>query len=219
MYIFWWHNGTCGLLVTQPGTEPTPPALEGQSLKYWTTREISSKKKYFWGDYRRQIAGNQRWCVYWSRGNNVLLLSFSVVSNSSWPHDCSMPGFPVLHHLLELAQTHIQLVSDAIQPARPLLSPSPSFYLAQRESFPMSHLFSTSGQSIGVSTSASVLPVNIQHWFLLGLTGLIYLQAKGLSRVSSNTIVQNINSSQLSLHGPTLISIHVPQCVGYVNSR
>ena len=60
MYIFRLHNGTCGLLVTQPGIEPAPPALEGQSLKYWTTREVSSKKKYFWGDYRRQIAGNQR---------------------------------------------------------------------------------------------------------------------------------------------------------------
>ena len=46
--------------------------------------------------------------------------------------DCSMPGFPVLHHLLELAQTHVHWVSDAIQPSHPLLSPSPpAFNLSQ----------------------------------------------------------------------------------------
>ena len=57
-------------------------------------------------------------------------------------------------------------------------------------SFPMSHLFTWGGQSTGVSASASVLPMNIQHWFLLGLTNLIFLQAKGFSRVFSNTTVQ-----------------------------
>ena len=57
-------------------------------------------------------------------------------------------------------------------------------------SFPMSQLFASGGQSIGVLTSASVLPINIQDWFPLGLTGLISLQSKGLSRVFSNTTVQ-----------------------------
>ena len=57
-------------------------------------------------------------------------------------------------------------------------------------SFPMSQLFTWGGQSIGVSASASVLPMNIQDWFPLGLTGLISLQSKGLSRVSSTTTVQ-----------------------------
>ena len=54
--------------------------------------------------------------------------------------------------------------------------------------FPMSQLFVSGGQSIGVSASASVLPMNIQGWFSLGLTGLISLLSKGLSRVFSNTI-------------------------------
>ena len=54
----------------------------------------------------------------------------------------------------------------------------------------MSWFFASGGQSIGVSASASVLPVNIQDWFPLGSTGLIYLQSKGLSRVFSNTTVQ-----------------------------
>ena len=57
-------------------------------------------------------------------------------------------------------------------------------------SFPVSQLFASSGQSIGTSTSASVLPVNIQDWLLLGWSGWISLQSKGLSRVFSNTTVQ-----------------------------
>ena len=56
--------------------------------------------------------------------------------------------------------------------------------------FPMSDTFTSGGQSIGASASASVLPMNIQDWFSLGLTGLISLQSKGLSRVFSNTTVQ-----------------------------
>ena len=57
-------------------------------------------------------------------------------------------------------------------------------------SFPMSQFFASSGKSIGVSASASVLPMNIQDWFPLGWTGWISLQSKGLSRVFSNTTVQ-----------------------------
>ena len=57
-------------------------------------------------------------------------------------------------------------------------------------SFPVSQFFPSGGQSIGVSTSASVLPMNIQDWFPLGWTGWISLQSKGLSRVFSSTTVQ-----------------------------
>ena len=57
-------------------------------------------------------------------------------------------------------------------------------------SFPMSQLFTWGGQSIGVSASASVLPMNTQNWSPLGWTGWISLQSKGLSRVFSNTTVQ-----------------------------
>ena len=74
-------------------------------------------------------------------------------------------------------------------------------------SFPMSQFCTSGDQSIGVSTS--VLPVNSQDWFPLGWTGWISLQSKGLSRVFSNTTVQNINSLALSfLYSPTLTSIH-----------
>ena len=68
-------------------------------------------------------------------------------------------------------------------------------------SFPMSQVFTSGGQSIRVSASASVLPMNIQDWFPWGLTGLIFLQSKGLSRVFSNTTVQKHQSfgAQFSL--------------------
>ena len=68
-------------------------------------------------------------------------------------------------------------------------------------SFPLSQFFTSAGQSIGASASASGLPVNIQDWLPLGLTGLVCLQSKGLSRVLSSTTVQNhhFSSTQLSL--------------------
>ena len=70
-------------------------------------------------------------------------------------------------------------------------------------SFPMSQLFATGGQSIGASASMSVLPMNIQAWFCLGLTGLISLQSKGLSRVFSSTTVlkHQVFSARPSLVG------------------
>jgi len=104
--------------------------------------------------------------------------------------DCSTPGFPVHHQLLELAQTHVHRVSDAIQPSHPLSSPfssCPQSFPALG-SFQMNQFFESGGQSIGVS--ASVLPMNIQDWFPLGWTGWISLLSKGLSRVFSNTTVQ-----------------------------
>ena len=107
------------------------------------------------------------------------------------PIDCRTPGFPVLDDLPELAQTHVHRVSDAIQPSHPLSSPSPpAFSLSQHQGFLMSQLFASGGLSIGASASASVLPMNNQGWFPLGLIGLIFLQSKGLSRVFSNTTVQ-----------------------------
>ena len=80
------------------------------------------------------------------------------------PMDSGTPGFPVPHQLQELAQTHVHQVGDAIQPSHPLSSPSPpAFNLAQHQGFfPVSQFFVSGGQSIGVSASALVLPMNIQ---------------------------------------------------------
>ena len=103
--------------------------------------------------------------------------------------DCSTPGFLVLHHLPELAQTHVHWVSDAIQPSHPChssLSTCPQS-LPASGFLPVCQLFASGGQSIEASATASVLPMNIQGWFPLGLTGLISLQSKGLSRVFSSS--------------------------------
>ena len=76
-------------------------------------------------------------------------------------------------------------------------------------SFPLSRLFTSGGQSLGASASASALPMNIQDWFPLGWTGWISLQSEGLSRVFSTPQFKSIDSSVLSfLYGPILTSIH-----------
>ena len=99
------------------------------------------------------------------------------------------PGFCVLHHLPELAQTHVPLVGDAIQLSHPLSSSAPVLNLSQHPgSFLMSQLLASGGQSIGAS--ASILPMNIQDCFPLGWTGWISFQSMGLSRVVSNTTIQ-----------------------------
>ena len=89
--------------------------------------------------------------------------SLSHVQLFVTPMDCSTPDFPVHHQLLELTQTHVHRVGNAIQPSHPLSAPSlPSFNLSQHQCpFQMSQFF-TSGGQIGVSASASVLPMNIQ---------------------------------------------------------
>ena len=111
------------------------------------------------------------------------------------PMNPSTPGLSVHQQLLEPVQIHVHPVGDAIQPSHPLSSPSPpalSIRVFSNES---------GGQSIEVSASASVLPMNIQDWSPLGWTGWISLQSKGLSRVFSNTTVQKHQffGTQLSL--------------------
>ena len=126
------------------------------------------------------------------------------------PMDCSMPGFPILYHLPELAQIHVHWIGDAIQPSRPLSSPfPPAFNLSQHQGLFQRQLFASGGQRIGASASAAVLPKNIQGWFPVGLIGLISLHSKGLSRVFPVPQFESINSLMLSLlYGPTLTSVH-----------
>ena len=78
------------------------------------------------------------------------------------PMDCSMPGLPVHHQLLELAQTHVHRVSDAIQPSHPLLSPPLTFNLSQHQGLFQGVHSAHQVAKVLVSASASVLPVNIQ---------------------------------------------------------
>ena len=105
------------------------------------------------------------------------------------PMDWSTPGLPVPHHLLEFAQVCVHWISDTTQLSHPLL-PSSAFNLSQHQGLFQWVDFTSGGQSIEASVSASILPMNIQGWFPLGFTGLISLQSKGLSRVFSSTTVQ-----------------------------
>ena len=93
--------------------------------------------------------------------------------------DCSTPGLPVYHQFPEPTQTHVHWVGDAIQPSHPLSSPSPpTFNLSPASgSFQMSQFFASGGQSIAVSASTSVLPMNTQDWSPLGWTGWLDLLA------------------------------------------
>ena len=132
-------------------------------------------------------------------------VQFSSVLQSCWSlcnaMDSNMPCFPMHHQFLELTQAHVHWVGDAIPPSHPLSSPSPpAFNLSQHHGL-FQGVSSSGSQSIRVSTSTSVLPMNIQDWFPLGWTGWISLQSKGLSRVFSNPTVQKHQffSAQLSL--------------------
>ena len=109
------------------------------------------------------------------------------------PMGCSTSGFPVLHHLPELAQAHVHWVSDGIQPSHPLSPTSPpALHLSKHQGlFQWAGSFLASGgQGTGASASESVLLMNIQGWFPLVLTNLISLLSRGLSRVFSSTTVR-----------------------------
>ena len=118
------------------------------------------------------------------------------------PMNCSTPGLPVHHQLPGFTQIHLHWVGDAMQISSTVVpfSSCPQSFPASG-SLQMSHLFSSGGQSIGVSASASVLPMNIQDWFPLGWTGWSSLQSRGFSRVFSNTTVQKVNFTKKVLFG------------------
>ena len=145
-------------------------------------------------------------CLFYS-----VQFSHSVVSDSLWPHGlqharppCPSPTPRVYSNSCQLSQWCHPTISSSIVPLSSCLQSFPA-----SESFPMSQFFVSGGWSIGVSASASVLPMNIQDWFPLGWTGWISLQSKGLSRIFSNTTVQKHQffHAQLS-YSPTLTSIH-----------
>ena len=122
---------------------------------------------------------------------NLVQFTCSVMSNSvtPWTAACQASLFNTNSlSLLKLMSMESVMLSNHLILCGPLLSCLQSFPASG--SFPVSQFFVSGGQSIGVSVSASVLPVNIQDWFPLALTGLISLQSKGLLRVFSNTPVQ-----------------------------
>ena len=141
----------------------------------------------------------------------LVQFSLSVVSNSLQPHGlqhnrppCPSPARGVYSNSCPLSRWCHPTVSSSVIPFSSCLQSFP-----ESGSFQMSQLFASGAQSIGVSTSASVLPMNIQDWFPLVWTGWISLQSKGLSRVFSNTTVQRHQFFTLSiLYSPALTSVY-----------
>ena len=126
--------------------------------------------------------------------NEPLCQSVSSVAQSCLtlcdPMDYSMPGFPVHNQLPELTQTHVHWVSEVVQPSLPLSSPPPAFNISHHQGIFQWVNFSHQIAKVLEFQLQSALPITIQDWFSLGLTGWISLQSKGLSRVFSNTTVQ-----------------------------
>ena len=127
-----------------------------------------------------------------SRGFSSVQLSRSVVSDSLRPHGlqnarppCPSPTPGVYSNSCPLSWWCHPTISSSVVPFSSCLQSFPV-----SGSFPVSQFFASGGQSVGVSASASVLPMYIQGWFPLGLTGVISLLSKGPSRIFSNTAVQ-----------------------------
>ena len=124
--------------------------------------------------------------------------------------DCRTPAslsFTISRCLLKLMSVELVMPSNHLIPCCPFSSCLLSFPASG--SFLASQLFTSGGQSIGASASASVFPMNIQDWLPLGLIGLISWQSKGLSRVFSNTTVQKHHLLVLSFfYDPALTSMH-----------
>ena len=132
--------------------------------------------------------------------------SFSLVTHSLWPHGlqharppCPSPTFRVRSSSCPSSRWCHPTISSSVIPFSCLQS------FPESGSFQMSQFFSSDGQSIGVSASTSILPMNIQDWFPLGLTGWISLQSKGLSKVFSSEKVGlklNIQKTKIMASGP-----------------
>ena len=125
--------------------------------------------------------------------------------------DCSTPGLPVHHQLPELTQNHFHRVSDAIQPSHPMSCPSPpAFNLSQPQGlFLTSQFFASGGQRIGVSASVSVLPMNIQDRFPLGLTCLISFLSKGTLK----SLLQHHSSKASVLQSSTFFIVQLSHLI------
>ena len=144
---------------------------------------------------------------YWAKGkHSVQLSSVTELCRAICdPMDCSTPGFPVYHQLTGLAQIHVHWVGDPIQPSHPLVIPISSCLQSfpASGSFPVSQFFPSSGESIGVSASASVLPIDFLE------DGLVGTPCCPRNSQESSPTPQCINFSVLSfLYSPTLTSVH-----------
>ena len=190
-------------------------ALAGFNLVFWKSMAVFSTPKLvyiLWIIYNGFILNasvkmflETTKCLLPFKSNNhfcSVQFSCSIVSDSLRPHGlqharppCPSPTPGAYSNSCPLSQWYYLTISSSVTPFSHLRLFPASW------SFQMSRFFISGGQSIGISASASVLPVNIQDWFTLGWTGWISLQSKGLLRVFSNTTFQKHQffGTQLSL--------------------
>ena len=230
----WFPLGLTGLIALQSkgllrvfsNTTVQNHQFFGAQLSLWSNSHIHTwllKKPWPW--LRRTFVDKvmsllfnmlSRWVITFLPRSKCLLICCCCSVTQLCPTicdsmDCSTPCCPVLHHLLEPAQTHVHWVCNAIQPSHPLSSPSPpAFNLSQHQGLFQWVSCSHQVAKYWASASASVLPMNIQDWFHFRLTDLISLQSKGLSRVSFNTTTQKHKffSAQLSSQSNSHIHDH-----------
>ena len=171
--------------LPNPGIKTTSPAWQMDSLPL-NYQENLNKLSLAW------LFAFYGWNWGWDYTTIVieLLFSFSVISDSLWPHGlqharhhCPSLSPGICSNSCSLSQWWHPTILSSVIPFTSCLQSFPA-----SGSFLMSWLFALDGKSIGDSVSLSVLPMNMQDWFLLGLTGLMSLQSKGLSRVFSNSV-------------------------------
>ena len=203
-----WRNTYSSLLIAAVFTivriwnQPTCPSMEEWIKMMLYTQRHMGVHTHTVKLCRPKNEGNIPICEKWMELASILLneikhfssvqFSRSVVYDSSWPHGlqhtrlpCPLPTPRACSNSCPLSWWHHPMSSSS--------NIAFSFYLQSfpaSGSFPVSQFFTSGGQSIGVSISASVLPMNIQDWCPLRSTGLISLLSKGLSRVFSSITVQ-----------------------------
>ena len=165
------------------------------------------------GDIFRDLMDNKKIILLWiiqHPQTSSVQFSHSVVSNSLQPHEsqharppCPSPTLGVHSNSCPSSRWCHPAISSSVVP----FSSCPQS-LPASGSFPMSQLFAWGGQSIGVSVSTSVFPMNTQNWSPLGWTGWISLQSKGLSRLFSNTTVQKLKFFGTQLSSQSNSHIH-----------
>ena len=190
-------------IQTQPLWPPfTTWQGKHSTAKYSHTISLRSRLSVCFAETKPWMARCPKLSIFYNLKSSVQF-SHSVMSDSLWPHGlqhtrlpCSSPTPRAYSNSCPSNQWYHPTISSSIIPFSSCLQSFPA-----SGSFPMSQFFTSGGQSIGASASASVLPMNIQDWFPLGFTGLITLQSTGISRVFSSTTVQKHQffGTQLSL--------------------
>ena len=207
IYIIKWIN----IFQTSKMHNVTKPCMGERSIQLQDRPMDWSIRSVYWYGFRFYTVSKMNFYNYLEKVINIYFCSFqfscSVVSDSLWPHEsqharppCPSPTPRVHPNSCASSRWCHPAISYSVIP----FSSCPQS-LPAAGSFPMSQLFEWGSQSIGVTASASIIPMNTQDWFL-GWTGWISLQSKGLSRVFSSTTLQKYqifgaqHSSQSNSH-------------------